>query len=74
MHRDTGNTKNLSHREKQLIIFIRQLGWGEIRIRVENGQPVLIYEAIKTFRLEDDPVSVPVRKKPKGIPANRVLT
>jgi len=67
MHRDNGNNQNLSHREKQLIMFIRQLGWGEVRIRVENGQPVLIYEAIKTLRLEDTPVSSPVRKKTKGI-------
>jgi len=72
MHQDNGNTKNLSHRERKLILFLRQLGWGEVRIRVENGQPVLIYEAIKTFRLEDDPVSAPARKKPKGMSVNQV--
>lgn len=44
----------LSSREKQVIHFIRELGWGDIKIRVENGQPVLIYEAIKTIKLEDE--------------------
>jgi hypothetical protein len=45
----------LSSREKQIIQFIRELGWGDIKIRVENGQPVLIYEAIKTVKLEENP-------------------
>jgi hypothetical protein len=49
----------LSNREKQLIKFIRELGWGEVRIRVENGQPVLIYEAIKTVRLDDQGPNAP---------------
>ncbi|MBU4532681.1 MAG: hypothetical protein KJ650_03435 [Firmicutes bacterium] len=43
----------LSHREQQLLYFIRQLGWGDVRIRIENGQPVVIYEAIKTLKLDD---------------------
>jgi len=47
----------LSNREKQLIKFIRELGWGEVKVRVENGKPVLIYEAIRTFKLEEHPVS-----------------
>ncbi len=72
MHKDNDNIQNMSHREKQLISFLRKLGWGEVRIRVENGQPVLIYEAIKTFRLEDGPVSTPARKKPKGMSVNQV--
>lgn len=58
----------LSNREKQLIKFIRELGWGEVRIRVENGQPVLIYEAIKTVRLDDQGPNAP-RK-----PASRKTT
>ena len=45
----------LSNREKQIIQFIREMGWGDIKIRVENGQPVLIYEAVKTIKLEDVP-------------------
>ncbi|MGB9846738.1 MAG: hypothetical protein ACPLRH_04435 [Desulfotomaculales bacterium] len=48
----------LTNREKQLIIFMRELGWGEVRIRVENGQPVLIYEAIKTVKLEEQNVTL----------------
>lgn len=47
------NGEVLSGRERQLLHFTRQLGWGEVRIRIENGQPVLIYEAIKTLKLDD---------------------
>lgn len=61
---DTTTARVLSNREKQLIKFIRELGWGEVRIRVENGQPVLIYEAIKTVRLDDQGPNIP--KKPTG--------
>jgi len=43
----------LNGREQQLLLFIRQLGWGDVRIRIENGQPVVIYEAIKTLKLDD---------------------
>lgn len=53
----------LTRREEQVILFIRQLGWGEVKIRVENGQPVLIYEAIRTVRLEEDTRS---EKPPKA--------
>ncbi|MFZ5650001.1 MAG: hypothetical protein ACOY4I_03990 [Bacillota bacterium] len=49
--------RSLSNKEKQLIQFIRELGWGDMKIRVENGQPVLIYEAIKTIKLEDKPLN-----------------
>lgn len=56
---ETTASRVLSSREKQLIKFIRELGWGEVRIRVENGQPVLIYEAIKTVRLDDQGPNVP---------------
>lgn len=50
-------SKGLSNKEKQLILFIRELGWGDMKIRIENGEPVLIYEAIKTIRLDDKPLS-----------------
>lgn len=51
----------LNNREKQLIKFIRELGWGEVKVRIENGKPVLIYEAIKTLKLEEQPLE---EKKP----------
>ncbi|MHB8155915.1 MAG: transketolase [Desulfocucumaceae bacterium] len=44
----------LSNQEKILIKFMRELAWGEMKIRVENGQAVLIYEAIKTIKLTDE--------------------
>ncbi|HAG07906.1 MAG: hypothetical protein XD69_0297 [Clostridia bacterium 62_21] len=55
---------DLTNRERQLILFIRQLGWGEVRIRVENGQPVVIQEAIRTYKLEEE--KTPGRKKAPG--------
>jgi hypothetical protein len=60
----------LSNKEKQVIQFIREMGWGELKIRVENGQPVLIYECVKTIKLEDEPI--PQRKSyQKQIQSNR---
>lgn len=53
--KDASALKILSSKEKQLIRFMREIGWGDMKIRVENGQPVLIYEAVKTIRLEDEP-------------------
>jgi len=47
------NAKSLTNREKQLIRFLRQLEFGEITIRVENSQPVLIYESINNFKLDE---------------------
>ncbi|MEW5763009.1 MAG: hypothetical protein AB1776_07395 [Bacillota bacterium] len=44
----------LTQREQLLLRFIRRLGWGDLKIRVENGQPVVIYEAIRTFKLEEN--------------------
>lgn len=43
----------LTNREKQLLAFLRQLRSGEVKIRIENGQPVVIYEAINSRKLED---------------------
>ncbi len=56
----------LTGRERQLLSFLRELGWGEVKVRVENGQPVVVYEAIKTCRLiENEEVSraQPARRK-----------
>jgi hypothetical protein len=51
--KDAAAKGGLTNKEKQLILFIRELGWGDMKVRVENGQPVLIYEAVKTIRLDD---------------------
>ncbi|MEW6275540.1 MAG: hypothetical protein AB1556_10590 [Bacillota bacterium] len=58
---EKGVVQSLTNREKQLILFMRELGWGEVRVRVENGQPVLIYEAIKTVKLEEQPRRVELK-------------
>jgi hypothetical protein len=47
------STIDLSNREKQLLAFLRQLRSGEVKIRIENGQPVVIYEAINSRPLEN---------------------
>lgn len=58
----------LTRREEQLIRFIRELGWGEVRLKVQEGQPVLIYEAIKTVKLEEQELTdwKGVRKRQVG--------
>lgn len=58
----------LTKREEQLIRFIRELGWGEVRLKVQEGQPVLIYEAIRTVKLEEQELTdwKGVRKRQVG--------
>ncbi|MCL6636111.1 MAG: DUF2292 domain-containing protein [Peptococcaceae bacterium] len=54
MTKEVNALQGLTNREMQLIKFIRELGWGEVRLQVQNGQPVLIYEAIRTVKLEEE--------------------
>lgn len=44
--------KDITPQEEKLIKFLRHVGWGEVKLRVHEGQPVLIYEAIRTHRLQ----------------------
>jgi len=44
--------KDITPQEEKLINFLRQVGWGEVVLRVSEGKPVLICEAIRTHRLE----------------------
>lgn len=44
-------TKQLHEKEKRLIEFIRQLGYGEITIKVQDGLPVLIEKATEKVKL-----------------------
>ena len=41
----------LSEKEKRLVELIRSTGYGEIRVAVRNGQPVLAEEVKKSFKL-----------------------
>lgn len=43
--------KELHEKERRLLEFIRQLGHGEILIKVADGLPVLIEEGIKKVKL-----------------------
>lgn len=54
----------LSSTEKQLIKFLRAIGWGEVMVRIESGKPVLICEAVRTFKLEDQPSNLSIRSTP----------
>ncbi|MDA8097570.1 MAG: hypothetical protein C4575_00480 [Desulforudis sp.] len=59
----------LTSKEKQFLGFIRDLGWGEVKVLVQNGEPVLIYESIKTVRLDDEDVQLPKQhrnRRPKS--------
>jgi hypothetical protein len=38
----------LTAREQKLIQFLREMGWGQVRIKVKDGEPVL-----GTFALQD---------------------
>ena len=38
-------------KEKKLIKFIRELQFGEVTIKVQDGLPVLIEESIKKVKL-----------------------
>ncbi len=67
MHPNVEKRKTLTNREKQLIRFLRQLGWGEVRLRVENGQPVLIYEAIRTMKLVEEDVDGKIKSNKPGL-------
>jgi hypothetical protein len=43
--------KELHEKERRLLEFIRQLGHGELVIKVQDGLPVLIEEGIKKVKL-----------------------
>lgn len=60
--KDADARGGLTNKEKQLILFIHELCWGDMKVRVENGQPVLIYEAVKTIRLDDQPLQKPAQR------------
>lgn len=41
----------LNEKEKRLIAYIRQLGYGEIVIKVQDKTPVMIEKAIEKVKL-----------------------
>ncbi|MBE0467634.1 MAG: hypothetical protein IBX71_10490 [Candidatus Desulforudis sp.] len=50
---DTGSSR-LTDREKRLLFFLRQIGWGDVKIKVENGQPVVVYQTITNHKLTEE--------------------
>lgn len=44
-------TKPLHEKEKRLIEFIRQLRYGEITIKVQDGLPVMVEKAMEKVKL-----------------------
>jgi len=47
---DSKNT-GLSEQEKRLIEIVREIGYGEIRIIVQDGRPVRVEETKKSIKL-----------------------
>lgn len=40
--------------ESRLIDYIRRLQWGEIKIKVKRGKPVMVQESLRETKLTDD--------------------
>jgi len=47
----TESRQKLHEKERRLLEFIRQLGHGEVTIKVQDGLPVFIEEGIKKVKL-----------------------
>lgn len=58
--------------EEKLVKFLRHVGWGEVKLRIYEGQPVLIYEAIRTHRLENPEQEKQKNKSPERRARTRV--
>lgn len=41
----------LTEREKMLVVFLRQLGWGDVKITVQKGQPMVVSQTISNYKL-----------------------
>ena len=48
---EAGRYNVLHEKEKKLLEFIRELQYGEVTIKVQDGLPVLIKESIKKVKL-----------------------
>lgn len=45
------NRLELTEKERKLIEFIRELGFGSLTVEVQRGEPVVIREPLKTVKL-----------------------
>lgn len=45
------NLKKLTEKERKLIIYLRALGYGQLVIYIEQGQPVRIEDVKKSIKL-----------------------
>ncbi|ATW27571.1 DUF2292 domain-containing protein [Candidatus Formimonas warabiya] len=41
----------ITEKERRLIELLRSTGFGEVRITVQNGQPILVEEVHKSIKL-----------------------
>ena len=48
---ENGVGRELSEKEKKLIELVRDTGYGEIRVAVRDGQPVLVEEVKRSVKL-----------------------
>jgi len=42
---------NLNEKEKKLIRIIRELGFGEIKVIINDGKPIRVEELVKSVKL-----------------------
>lgn len=47
----------LSAAEAELVVLIRQLGWGQVTVEVQAGQPWRVLEGVKSRKLGATPVT-----------------
>ncbi len=43
--------ENITEQEKKLIKLIREIGFGEIKVIINDGKPIRIEELIKSIKL-----------------------
>lgn len=48
---DKKNDKKLREKELKLIKIIRQLGYGELVIKVQDGVPVMVEKSVEKVKL-----------------------
>ena len=49
--KDVPSFKNLKSQEKEIVNLIRRIGFGEIRLTIQDGIPVRIEEYKRSFKL-----------------------
>lgn len=55
-----GARLQISPEEARLLHYLRGLRFGEVKVKVQHGQPLMAYEAVRTVRFDSDsPATTP---------------